>query len=336
MAPRSAYRPFAVTLVERRQLSRNFVRLTFAGPDLSEFADTCLDQRIKLVLGTDAQLDEAAAAPSWLDWWRDQPNDERPTMRTYTARFVRREEAQVDVDFVTHGTTGPASRFAIEAPVGARAILVGAYADHPEADTQGLAWRRAGASTVLLAGDETAQPAIANILRSLPAHVTGAAFLEVTHPDDAMPLETAAEVAVTYLPRSTGENGTGEDGTGEDGAGEDGADSADADAAGEGHARGTRLTEAVRDWTQAWTAEAEGSAEAAGASGADDIDADVTTTETGILWEEGAEGGGLRVLVAADAGTVRGLRQVLLKEQGLDRKSCSFMGYWRLGAREGE
>ena len=122
----------------------------------------------------------------------------------------------------------------------------------------------------------------------------------------------------------------------EDGAGEDGADSADADAAGEGHARGTRLTEAVRDWTQAWTAEAEGSAEAAGASGADDIDADVTTTETGILWEEGAEGGGLRVWVAADAGTVRGLRQVLLKEQGLDRKSCSFMGYWRLGAREGE
>ena len=62
----------------------------------------------------------------------------------------------------------------------------------------------------------------------------------------------------------------------------------------------------------------------------------MTTTETGILWEEGAEGGGLRVWVAADAGTVRGLRQVLLKEQGLDRKSCSFMGYWRLGAREGE
>ena len=202
MAPRSAYRPFAVTLVERRQLSRNFVRLTFAGPALSEFADTCLDQRIKLVLGTDAQLDEAAAAPSWLDWWRDQPNDERPTMRTYTARFVRREEAQVDVDFVTHGTTGPASRFAIEAPVGARAILVGAYADHPEADTQGLAWRRAGASTVLLAGAATAQPAIANILRSLPAPVTGAAFLEVTHPDDAMPLETDAEMTkLTSLDR---------------------------------------------------------------------------------------------------------------------------------------
>lgn len=333
MAPRSAYRPFAVTLVERRPLSRNFVRLTFAGPDLTEFADTCLDQRIKLVLGTDAQLDEAAAAPSWLDWWRDQPNDERPTMRTYTARFVRREEAQVDVDFVTHGTAGPASRFALEAPVGARAILVGAYADHPEADTQGLAWRRAGASTVLLAGDETAQPAIANILRSLPAHVTGAAFLEVPHPDDAVPLETAAEVAVTYLPRSAGQDGAGQD---ESGEGATGADGASADSAGSDHDRGTRLIEAVRDWAQAWTAEAEGTAGAAGASGADDIDADVTTTETGILWEEGAEGGGLRVWVAADAGTVRGLRQVLLKEQGLDRKSCSFMGYWRLGAREGE
>ena len=200
MAPRSAYRPFAVTLAGRQRLSENFVRLTFAGPDLAEFADTCLDQRIKLVLGTDAQLSSAGAAPSWMDWWRDQPDDERPTMRTYTARFVRREQAEVDVDFVTHGTSGPASRFALEAQVGDRALLVGAYADHPETDTQGLAWRRSGASTVLLVGDETAQPAIANILRSLPAHVIGAAFLEVPAPADAMDIDTAAEVAVTYLP----------------------------------------------------------------------------------------------------------------------------------------
>ena len=312
MAPRSAYRPFAVTLAGRQRLSENFVRLTFAGPDLAEFADTCLDQRIKLVLGTDAQLSSAGAAPSWMDWWRDQPDDERPTMRTYTARFVRREQAEVDVDFVTHGTSGPASRFALEAQVGDRALLVGAYADHPEADTQGLAWRRSGASTVLLVGDETAQPAIANILRSLPAHVTGAAFLEVPAPADAMDIDTATEVAVTYLPRSPG------------------------DGAGEEHARGERLTAAVRDWATAWTAEAGGDAVATGASGAVEDDENVSTTETGILWEEGAEGGGLRVWVATDATTVRGLRRVLLKEQGLDRKSCSFMGYWRPGAREGE
>lgn len=334
MAPRSAYRPFAVTLTRREQLSDNFFRLTFSGPDLTEFADTCLDQRIKLVFGTDAQLDEAAAAESWLDWWRGQPNETRPIMRTYTARFVRREAAELDVDFVTHGTDGPASRFALEAQPGDRLIVVGAYADHPEADTQGLAWRRDGASSVLLVGDETAQPAIANILRSLPAHVTGAAFIEVPSPGDAMDIDTAAEVAVTYLPRSAADE------------------------------RGSLLTEAVFAWTDARAGEGgDGSSRAttpaaagtagvsspaeapatagdaggrtAGAASAGEDD-EVTTTETGILWEEGAEGGGLRVWVAADALTVRELRRGLLRERGYDRKSCSFMGYWKPGSREGE
>ena len=334
MAPRSAYRPFAVTLTRREQLSDNFFRLTFSGPGLTEFADTCLDQRIKLVFGTDAQLDEAAAAESWLDWWREQPNETRPIMRTYTARFVRREAAELDVDFVTHGTDGPASRFALEAQPGDRLIVVGAYADHPEADTQGLAWRRDGASSVLLVGDETAQPAIANILRSLPAHVTGAVFIEVPSPGDAMVIDTAAEVAVTYLPRSAADE------------------------------RGSLLTEAVFAWTDARAGEggagssrattpatagtagvstaaaAPATAGTAGVSAAAaasaDEDDEVTTTETGILWEEGAEGGGLRVWVAADALTVRELRRGLLRERGYDRKSCSFMGYWKPGSREGE
>src|SRR5699024_9761683 len=274
---------------------------------LAEFADTCLDQRIKLVFGTDAQLEEAAAAEDWATWWREQPNDARPTMRTYTARYVRREACEVDVDFVTHGTEGPASRFALEAEPGERLVIVGAYADHPEADTQGLAWRHHGASAVLLVGDETAQPAIANILRSLPAQVTGAAFVEIPSPGDAMEMDTAAEVAVTYLPRSAADE------------------------------RGALLTSSVLDWADA-RAESQADAATSGTSaqatetsaagtsaiGAVAAEDDATTTETGILWEEGAEGSDLRVWVAADAQTVRGLRRGLLRERGFDRKSCSF------------
>lgn len=317
MAPRSAYRPFAVTLARRTRLSDNFFRLTFTGAELAEFADTCLDQRIKLVFGTDAQLDEAAATDDWATWWREQPNESRPVMRTYTARYVRRDAREVDVDFVTHGSEGPASRFALNAEPGAPLVIVGAYADHPEADTQGLAWRRDGAPSVLLVGDETAQPAIANILRSLPAHVTGAAFVEVPSPGDAMEMDTAAEVAVTYLPRSRSD------------------------------VRGSLLSAAVFAWADERTGEqADGSAtgtsaagtSATGTSAAGTVsdDEDATTTETGILWEEGAAGSGLRVWVAADAQTVRELRRGLLRERGFDRKSCSFMGYWKQGSREGE
>lgn len=308
MAPRSAYRPFAVTLTRRARLSDNFHRLTFSGPELTEFADTCLDQRIKLVFGTDAQLDEAAVADDWATWWREQSNESRPTMRTYTARYVRRDAQEIDVDFVTHGSEGPASRFALEAAPGDRLVIVGAYADHPEADTQGLAWRRDGAPSVLLVGDETAQPAIANILRSLPAHVTGAAFVEIPSPGDAMEMDTAAEVAVTYLPRSASDE------------------------------RGSLLTSAVFAWTDERADDAAGAAASAAQEATRTVadDEDATTTETGILWEEGAEGSGLRVWVAADAQTVRELRRGLLRRRGYDRKSCSFMGYWKQGSREGE
>ena len=111
-----------------------------------------------------------------------------------------------------------------------------------------------------------------------------------------MDIDTAAEVAVTYLPRSPG------------------------DGAGEEHARGERLTAAVRDWATAWTAEAGGDAVSTGATGADVDHETDSTTETGILAAEGAEGGGLRVWVAADATIVRGLRRAA-EEQGLDRKS---------------
>ncbi|WP_029089483.1 siderophore-interacting protein [Brevibacterium album] len=311
MPPRSAYRPFSVTVSARRQLSASFHRLTFSGPDLHRFADTCLDQRIKLVLGPPEVLAQAAAADSWLDWWRAQPDETRPIMRTYTSRRVRREDREVDVDFVAHGTEGPASRFALTARVGEAALLVGADAEHPEADVQGVTWRTDGAAQVLLAGDETAQPAIANILRSLPAHVTGAAFVEVPSPADALATESPSRVTVSYLPRT------------------------------EGSARGELLAEAVFGWADAWAQGAGAAASGAGhpahhPSPSPAAAEEETTTEAGLLWEEGTDSSGLRIWAAADALTVRTLRRGLVRERGFDRKSCSFMGYWKPGSREGE
>ena len=46
-------------------------------------------------------------------------------------------------------------------------------------------WRPGAARTLLLAGDETATPAICAILESLPADARGAAFLEVIIDPDA-------------------------------------------------------------------------------------------------------------------------------------------------------
>lgn len=315
MIRRSSYRSFPAVLRRRQQLSENFVRLTFAHERLAEFGDTCLDQRIKLVFCSPEQRARALAADDWAGWWRSQPEDVRPVMRTYTSRAVRQAAGEVDVDVVCHGTSGPASRYALTAVEGSEIVLVGPDATVPEHSGEGIAFKPAAAREFLLAGDETALPAIANILQALPATATGAAFLEVASAGDVQKLSHPTGVDLTWLPR-------------------------DADAGPAGTAssreRGTALSEAVMTW-----ADRRDSAPAGppAAGWAIDAEADAGRPE-GILWDESEtaekdSSTGLYTWAAADAGTVRSLRRGLVRERGFDRTRCSFMGYWKLGAAEG-
>ncbi|MGC8383232.1 siderophore-interacting protein [Pseudomonas aeruginosa] len=60
----------------------------------------------------------------------------RPPMRTYTIRALRREAGEVDIDFVLHGETGPASRWAAHARPGERLVMSapdGEYSGDPGA-----------------------------------------------------------------------------------------------------------------------------------------------------------------------------------------------------------
>jgi NADPH-dependent ferric siderophore reductase len=41
--------------------------------------------------------------------------------------------------------------------------------------------------------------------------------------------------------------------------------------------------------------------------------------------------GSISVWVAAEAGAVKAIRQLLLEERGLPRSATNLMGYWRLG-----
>jgi len=54
---------------------------------------------------------------------------------------------------------------------------------------------------VILAGDETAVPAVAGALRDMPATAVGEALLEVPHAADAQELAAPKGVTVTWLPR---------------------------------------------------------------------------------------------------------------------------------------
>jgi len=112
------------------------------------------------------------------------------SLRSYTARRQDPAAAQVEIDFVLHGD-GPAAAWAAAAAPGALLGVAGAGA---------LGERTAG--RLLLAGDETAIPAISRILAAAPATTRGVALLEVAGAAEEQPLTVPEGVVVRWLHRA--------------------------------------------------------------------------------------------------------------------------------------
>ena len=77
------WRFFSTTVREVRRLSPSFLRVTFTGDDLDQFADNGFDQRIKLIPPLpDCGHDHLPTGPDWYEEWRDLPDDRRnPILR---------------------------------------------------------------------------------------------------------------------------------------------------------------------------------------------------------------------------------------------------------------
>ncbi len=110
-------------------------------------------------------------------------------LRSYTARRQDPSAGRVEIDFVLHGD-GPAAAWAAAAVPGAPRGVAGAGA---------LGERPAG--YLLLAGDETALPAIGRILAGAPATTVGVALVEVAGPEEQQPLPAPPGVIVRWLHR---------------------------------------------------------------------------------------------------------------------------------------
>ena len=197
-----SYRLFEVSVLRTEQLSATFRRLTFGSSELADLAWAGVDQRVKLVL-TSAQRSDIPPEGDWFEWWRALPDDLRPPMRTYTIAAHRPATGEVDIDFVVHGDSGPLSGFAVRAGEGDRLLLVApGKGGMPEA---GVAWRPGAASRLLCIGDETALPAIRNILGTLSADQSCEVLLEVPDASDRLPLTCAAHLRVDWVVRPPGE-----------------------------------------------------------------------------------------------------------------------------------
>ncbi|GHH83135.1 siderophore-interacting protein [Streptomyces sulfonofaciens] len=96
---------------------------------------------------------------------------------------------------------GPAARWAARARPGDRALVLGPVVE----DNSGVRFRPpAGTDLVVLYADETALPALAAILESLPAGLPVRAWCEVADAADVQELPTAADARITWLVRGRG------------------------------------------------------------------------------------------------------------------------------------
>jgi NADPH-dependent ferric siderophore reductase len=111
------------------------------------------------------------------------------SLRSYTARRQDPATGEVEIDFVLHGD-GPAAAWAAAAAPGAPLGVAGGGA---------LGERPAG--WLLLAGDETALPAITRILGEAAPGTAGVALVEVAGPAEEQPLPAPEGVAVRWLHR---------------------------------------------------------------------------------------------------------------------------------------
>ncbi|PWW04140.1 NADPH-dependent ferric siderophore reductase [Hoeflea marina] len=114
-------------------------------------------------------------------------------VRVYTIRAVDAERGELWVDFVQHGAPGehaPGAGFARTARPGDRVALIGpGGGDLPQADH------------VLLAGDESALPAIARIAAEIPAGTRLVAIIEVEDEAEEQPLPSKGTLEVRWLHR---------------------------------------------------------------------------------------------------------------------------------------
>lgn len=208
-APLTEAPPFQFFTLEVLRTTRptpSFVRVTFGGDDVARLASGGRDQRVKLFLPRPGQDTLVLPGPEdghWWDAWRALDPEVRGVMRTYTVRELRRGPQELDVDFAVHelppgAEEGPATRWALQAAPGARVgVLAPIHEENVAYDfrpPQGTDW-------ILLTGDESALPAVAGILESLPPGMPARAWISLHHAADRWELPTKADARITWLVR---------------------------------------------------------------------------------------------------------------------------------------
>lgn len=296
MAAKEGYRLFNVVLARKQVLSPSMLCCVFSGAEVRQMKTDAPDQRIKLLFpslnGTPSALTGESA------WWETitkMPTDSRPIPRTYTLRHLNAEAGEVEVEFVMHGTEGPASAWALSAEPGDALQMIAPNRAHV-ADSGGYEWHpHPNVERALVVADETAFPAAKAILEQLaewPHPPQLQLFIEMPERGDCIDLSHYPFAEVHWLPREE-----------------------------TGASYGEALLSAVKQHVIL-----------PAAALAPQPLSEVAEEE--LLWDRADSADThFHGWVAAESGSVKQIRRYLAGERGVSRECISFMAYWSRAPR---
>lgn len=165
-------------------------RITLGGPELAGFDPRLPAASCRLLI---APVGGNLEIPTWTGNLFHYADRTRATIRTLTPLRFDAEVLELDVEVVLHGSA-PLSTWAAEALPGTRTAVSGSgrgYEVDPEV------------SGFLLAGDESALPAIQTLLEAIPRGTEVETLVEVDQPEAQIDLP--GETPARWLERSAGE-----------------------------------------------------------------------------------------------------------------------------------
>ncbi len=197
-ASRAAIRTFICNVAAVERIDPHMVEITIAGR-FDGFAPLAPDQFVYVLAPPRGRHQLTIDESFRWEAVERMPPAERPIGAYYTVRRWRPEAREIDLWVVLHGADGDGAWWAQHARPGDPVALWGPREVYA---------RPADCTELVLLGDETALPAIAAILESLPAGDRVRALIELPREHDAFPLESLAELELTWLPRNGAPAGT--------------------------------------------------------------------------------------------------------------------------------
>lgn len=195
-----------VEVVRVTDLTPGMRRITLGGAQLGEFTSANgfhqpafqsfgFDDHIRLVFCYPGQSEPVL--PIQTERGVDLPKNPRPLSKIYTVRRWDSATNELDVDFVKHGI-GVGTTWAYRAQPGDRIHFYGPGSSSTLVHD---------ADWLLIAGDETALPAIARMLEDLPEDTRAQVFIEIATDAHRLELRKLPHVSVNWLARDNAGDG---------------------------------------------------------------------------------------------------------------------------------